>query len=60
MKRGENIVQSASLRKLSLGKREGESESDSTRVTQQWLIVHVARLNELIGELICPKCAGFA
>ena len=25
--------------------------------TQQWLIVHVTRLNELIHDLLCPNCA---
>lgn len=47
--------QSASFRKLPLETRERERESDSA--TQQWLIVHVARLNQLICDLICPNCA---
>ena len=49
----ENVVQSASLHKL--GKKE-ERDTDSC-VTQQWLILHVSRLIELIGGLICPNCA---
>ena len=50
-------LQSASQRKLSLGKEECDS-GGAERVSQQWLIIHVARLNELFSELICPKCAG--
>lgn len=47
--------QSASMRKLSIGK---ELDSGEQRASQQWLIVHVARLNELVNGLICPNCAG--
>ena len=48
--------QSASMRKLSLGKQE-EGVWD-LRTTQQWLMVHVERLNNLIAEVICLNCAG--
>ena len=46
----------ASMRKLSLGKQE-ECSGDQ-RATQQWLIVHVEHLNNLITEVIRPSCAG--
>jgi len=44
---------SASMRKLSPKEQEGLDSA-----TQQWLIIHVARLNELLSGLICPNCAG--
>lgn len=51
---------SASARKLSLGNRGGDLEGNENgeRATQQWLLVHVARLNEIVSDLICPNCAG--
>lgn len=53
----------ASSRKLSLGKGQSvieEDESGATRGTQEWLLVHVARLNELVSELVCRMCARFS
>lgn len=55
-KRGEKApVQNASMRKLLC---DGESYETNDLATQQWLLLHVARLNELIHELVCPNCAG--
>ena len=48
---------STSDRKLSLGNRGGVNDSATDCATQQWLIVHVTRLNELIHDLLCPNCA---
>lgn len=50
---------SASERKLSMGNQGVLDISQSinkVHSTQQWLLVHVARLNELIGDLTCPNC----
>ena len=52
----EMLSRSSSMRKLSLGKQR-ECSVDPC-ATQQWLIVHVERLNNLITEIICPICAG--
>lgn len=52
----EEIASSASLRKLSLGREEPSAPEDTA--TQQWLILHVTKLNELIHGLICPNCAA--
>lgn len=50
----------ASSRKLSFGKLQGQGEESSqTPATQEWLLVHVARLNELVSGLVCPECAGY-
>lgn len=46
------------MRKLSFGKQECSDSGGNQSATQQWLIVHVVRLNVLIGGLICPNCAG--
>ena len=51
----DDIPESASLRKL---KQQSPDRGSDQYATQQWLIVHVARLNELIGDLICPNCTG--
>ena len=48
---------SALMRKLTFQQQECSDSGGNQSVTQQWL-VHVARLNELIGGLICPNCAG--
>ena len=44
----DDIPESASLRKL---KQQSPDRGSDQYATQQWLIVHVARLNELIGDL---------
>ncbi|XDV25679.1 hypothetical protein PO909_029555 [Leuciscus waleckii] len=49
---------STSDRKLSLGNQGGFNDSATDCATQQWLIIHVARLNELISDLVCPNCAA--
>ena len=51
---------SASERKLSMGNLGGDIQKDEaqTGATQQWLLVHVGRLNYLIQDLLCPNCAG--
>ncbi|KAK7881448.1 hypothetical protein WMY93_029857 [Mugilogobius chulae] len=51
---------SASARKL-LCRSEplvNEEDDSRSRASQKWLLVHIARLNELVSELVCPKCAG--
>ena len=48
-------LQSASLRKLSFGEKE---RYEGAGCTQQWLLIHIARLNELLTDLICPNCAN--
>lgn len=45
----------ASERKLRAVEICGE---DSTPATQQWLLMHLTRINELIGDLLCPNCLG--
>lgn len=54
-KKTDEIPESASYRKLSLGTSDSTSDR---RASQQWLILHVSRLNELLQGLICPSCAG--
>ena len=54
-KLNDDIPESASLRKL---KKQGPDCGSDFYATQQWLIVHVARLNELISDHICPHCTG--
>ena len=49
---------STSERKLSLENQGGVNDSATDCATQQWLIIHVARLNELIRDLLCPNCAA--
>lgn len=46
---------SASGRKLSANREVIEDAADCA--TQQWLLVHVSRLNEMINDLLCPNCA---
>ena len=48
-------VNSASGRKLFTNREVIEGATDCA--TQQWLIVHVSRLNEMINDLLCPNCA---
>ena len=52
------------MRKLSFGKQECSDSGGNESATQQWLIIHVVRLNEMNG-LIWPHwsmlvLAGFS
>lgn len=49
--------QSASIHKLSFRKQDSLDSGGDQHATQQWLIVNVVRLNELISGLICSNCA---
>jgi len=49
---------STSDRKLSLGNQWGVNDSATDCATQQWLIIHVVRLNELVRDLLFPNCAA--
>lgn len=47
---------SASERKLALCQHDDLDHGDMA--TQQWLLFHIAELNEIIRDLICPHCAA--
>lgn len=48
---------SASRRKIDETRKAASPPPEDERpATQQWLIMHVSRLNELLNDLLCPNC----
>ena len=54
----DNKIPSPSASKCKLSFRKLKDSEGDQRATQQWVIINVVRLNELVSGLICPNCAG--